>query len=146
MEEVDTAPEVRGARAALAWLHARLPARTLRFLAVGAVSFLLDITLLYLFHGVVRLDLAAATLIAFCVTLVFNFLGQGRWVFGALDRAHVRLVRYLVMVAVNTGITVGVVVGLTMAGMFYLLAKVVAAAIVAAMNYVAYRFWVFRGT
>ena len=125
---------------------ARLPQRSVRFAVVGSSSFVLDIGLLYLIHGVIGFTLAPATTLAFFGTLTFNFVGQGRWVFGTFDRPHVRLLRYLVMVAVNAGVTLAIVVGLTSAGLFYLVSKVVAAAVVAGMNYVAYRFWVFGAT
>ena len=47
------------------------------------------------------------------------------------------------MLGINAGITLAIVTGLTAAGMYYLLAKFVAIVVIACINYVAYRTWVF---
>jgi putative flippase GtrA len=49
-----------------------------------------------------------------------------------------------VLTGINYLITLAIVNGLAALGMSYLLAKVIATAVIAGINYIAYRNWVFR--
>lgn len=117
-----------------------------RYLVVGSAVFLVDLGSLRLLHGTVGMPLAAATVAAFCIAFVVNFAASRQWTFAGTaraGRAHHQLARYLVLVGLNLGSTVGIVVGLSHVGLSYLLAKVVAAAVNACGNFFAYRHWVF---
>jgi putative flippase GtrA len=49
-----------------------------------------------------------------------------------------------VLVAINLGLTLGIVTGLSSLGVYYLIAKVIAVVIGAGINFTGYRKWVFR--
>jgi putative flippase GtrA len=65
-------------------------------------------------------------------------------VFEAEGDLHRRLVRYLVLLAINVASTLLIVDGLDRVGVYYLLAKVIAVGINAMLNFTAYKLWVFR--
>jgi putative flippase GtrA len=115
-----------------------------RFVLVGGVSFLIDEGILWLMHGVLNLWLPLATVIGYAASFVVNFALNRSWSFGADGDMKQHLRRYLSLVAGNLVLTVVGVSALTALGMPYLVSKVVIAAVVAAINYVAYRLWVFR--
>jgi putative flippase GtrA len=55
----------------------------IRYLIVGGSTFVMDLGLLVLLHGAVKLDLAVATTLAYWVSLTYNFLLNRHWVFNA---------------------------------------------------------------
>lgn len=115
-----------------------------RFLLVGGVSYLFDAGSLVMFHGALHIALPVATTMSFAATLAVNFGLNRAFAFrsgGLLGRS---LLRYLVLVAVNYVVTVLLVTGLSAVGMSYVVAKTQATVLIAATNYVAYRWWVFR--
>jgi putative flippase GtrA len=116
-----------------------------RFVLVGGTSFVLDAGTLFLLHGVFKLWLPLATVLAYAVAFIANFGLNRKWAFAA-DNGHVgrQLHRYLYLVAANLILTVIGVQGLTWLGLPYLVSKVVTSGVVAAINYVAFRLWVFR--
>lgn len=116
-----------------------------RFLVVGGISVVVDVGLLALLHGGLGVALIAATVAAFALSSLVNFGLNRAWTFAGSRGGQPRsqLVRFYLLVVLDLGLTVGIVAGLTAAGMFYVAAKLVATAVVAALNYLSYRFWVF---
>lgn len=114
-----------------------------RFLAVGGLSAALDTGLLVAGREALGLPLALATTLAFLVTLGVTFGLNLLVVFEASGRLVRRLARYLVLVGVNYVLTLGLVLALTEVGLHYVASKVVAIAVCAVLNFVAYRHWVF---
>ena len=119
-----------------------------RFLVTGGLTFLVDVGMLKLLHGVAGIALAPATALAFATAFVVNFTGSRQWVFASTARVgstHRQLVRYVILVGVNLGSTLAIVVGLASGfALNYLIAKVCAATLNAIGNFFAYRHWVFR--
>ena len=115
----------------------------LRFLVVGVASVAVDTTVLVVLRELAATPLWLATTAAFAAALGVNFSLNLRWVFGVQGRLPARLARYGVLVVVNYLLTLVLVLGLAGVGMHYLLAKWVAIAVAAVVNYVAYRRWVF---
>jgi len=115
-----------------------------RFLVVGVASFLADASALWLIHGVLGIWLPVATTLAFMAAFVVNF-GLGRtWAFESRGRSLGRqLPRYVTLVAANLVLTVLLVDGITGLGVPYLGSKAVTATILAVVNYLASRTWVF---
>jgi putative flippase GtrA len=115
-----------------------------RYLISGVLSFAVDAGLLYVAHGVLGIWLPIATAFAYAVAFGVNFSLNRLWAFGSKAPVGRQLIRYVVLAGLNTVTTILIVTGLAAAGLNYLLAKVVAASLIAAINYVAYRVWVFR--
>ncbi len=114
-----------------------------RFLAVGVLSVGVDTGALVVLHELVGLPLALATSLAFALTLAVNFSLNMGFVFGVTGRLAGRLVRYGALVVVNYVLTLLLVLGIAAAGVNYVLAKLIAVACCALVNFVAYRYWVF---
>jgi len=114
-----------------------------RFLVVGALSIATDATALFVLHGVLRIWLPAATAGAYGVAFVVNFGLNRIWVFRATDSVTRQLKWYLALVAANLALTVVLVPTLTRLGIQYLASKLLVAAVLAVLNYVASRRWIF---
>ena len=115
-----------------------------RFLIIGVLSFILDAGTLYVTHGVLKMWLPLATTLAYAVAFTVNFSLNRLWAFGSTAGVTGQATRYIVLTGVNYLITLLIVNGLAALGMSYLLAKVIATAVIAGINYIAYRNWVFR--
>jgi putative flippase GtrA len=124
------------------WIrHHPLP----RFLIAGGTTAAVDVGALTWLHGVLQVQLAISTALAYTCAFAVNFTLSRRWAFAAGRSGHAQrqLGRYLLLVAVNLGLTVGMVAALTALGLYYLAAKTVAIVVLAAGNFFAYRHWVF---
>jgi putative flippase GtrA len=118
--------------------------RWLRFLVAGVASVGVDSATLVALRELTTTPLWLATTAAFTVSLAVNFSLNMRWVFAAQGRLGGRLARYGGLVVVNYLLTLALVLGLAAAGVHYLIARWLAIAAAAVVNYVAYRHWVFR--
>ncbi len=114
-----------------------------RFVAVGVLSAGVDTGALVALRELVGLPLALATSVAFALTLAVNFGLNMGFVFGVSGRLAGRLARYGVLVVVNYLLTMLLVLGIAALGVDYVLAKLIAVACCAMVNFVAYRHWVF---
>jgi putative flippase GtrA len=114
-----------------------------RFASVGVLTVSVDLGLLAVLHSALGVQLLVATTIAYGLSLIVNYSLNHSWAFSAEGNHAQRVRRYLVLVAINYGLTIGMVAGLTNAGLYYLLAKVVAVLVGAAINFFGYRRWVF---
>jgi putative flippase GtrA len=119
--------------------------RTLpRFAAIGILSVAVDVSLLVLLHSVVGVELVASTSVSFAASLVVNYSLNHVWVFDVAGVSWQRFFRYGVLVLINFALTLALVTGLTSLGLYYLVAKALAVAVGAVINFTGYRFWVFR--
>ncbi len=114
-----------------------------RYLCIGGLSFIADVGILFLTHGVLHIWLPLATTLAYLVAFVVNFGLNRIWAFESNAPVGKQLTRYCALVAVNYGLTLAVVTGLAALGLEYLIAKAIATALTVLINYVAYRHWVF---
>jgi putative flippase GtrA len=115
-----------------------------RYIAVGLLSVIVDVGSLTVFHSVLNLGLLLATIIAFAIALVLNYSLNHVWAFDADGLSWHRIFRYGVLVAVNFGLTLSIVTGLSSLGLYYLVAKAIAVVIAAVINFTGYRLWVFK--
>jgi putative flippase GtrA len=115
-----------------------------RFVGVGGLSVGADVVVLVILRSGLHLPLLVATGIGYAVSLLINYSLNHAWVFEAEGDHARRVVRYLSLVAFNVASTFAFVAGLTAVGLYYLLAKAVAVAVNAVVNFTGFRFWVFR--
>lgn len=108
------------------------------------MSYVVDLGTLATLHSALGLPLAVATTLAFATGLATNF-GLNR-VFAFRSRSMVgpALAKYLLLVGLNYLTTLGMVMGLAAVGLSYAVAKTLATIVNAVLNYLAYRWWVFR--
>lgn len=116
-----------------------------RFLTAGGASYVVDVGTLVALHSGLDWSVGAATSGAYLVAFFFTFTINRLWVFRAGGSGTTGQVgRYLVLVGINYFLTLGIVLGLTGLGVDVVIAKTVAAAVIAVSNFAVYRFWVFR--
>jgi len=114
-----------------------------RYVVVGAASVAVDAGTLYLLHGRAGLWLPVATALAFVAAFGVNFGLNRAWSFDGVRPLGRQLSRYFALVALNLPATVLAVQALTWLGLPYLVAKLVTAAVLAVVNYLVSRRWVF---
>jgi putative flippase GtrA len=125
-------------------LQAGRVAQIARYLTVGVLSAIADIGGLWALHGLLGVWLPLAAAVSFLASFAVNFTLNQRWTFGALT-AHTprQLVRFTVLVVVNTILTSAGVTGLAEVGVNYLVAKVIVVGVLTVLNFVVLRIWVF---
>ncbi|MHC8503383.1 GtrA family protein [Pseudonocardia bannensis] len=104
----------------------------------------IDAGSLFVLHGVLGLWLPLATAMAFLIAFGVNFGLNRIWTFQATGAAGMHLLRYVSLVAANLGMTVVLVQGLTWLGLPYLISKLCTTAVLAVVNYVVSKKWVFK--
>lgn len=116
-----------------------------RFVVVGGLTFLVDITALKIGHDFMGLSLPLATVSAFSLAFLVNFQLSRQWAFTSAEDTLVRrqLVRFVVVVVANLVSTLLIVLGLVHLSVYYLSAKIIAVAVNSCANFVLYRRWVF---
>jgi putative flippase GtrA len=124
----------------------RAPLRAVfsRYVVVGLASVAVDVGSLFALRSGANLPLLLATTIAFALALTVNYSLNHVWAFDASGLSWRRIGRYSVLVAINYGLTLGIVASFDAAGASYLVGKAVAVAIGATINFTGYRFWVFN--
>jgi putative flippase GtrA len=114
-----------------------------RFGVTGVASVVVDVGTLSLLHSGVGVRLLWSTLLAFGAGLIVNYSLNRNWTFQAQADHRRTMSRYAVMVSINFGATLAIVLGLTHLGLYYLLSKLIAVAIIAVVNFTTSRYWVF---
>ena len=117
--------------------------RTVKFLLVGGLSFVVDLGLLVLLHEVCNVGLWIATPIAFIVSLIFNFLMQRSFTFRSTHKPLTSLVKYLLLVVLNVLATDVIVNWFASADLSYAAGKVVSTVVTMVWNYFIYKYWIF---
>lgn len=121
-----------------------LSGTVLRFGAVGALVYALDMVALWALRSVVGVSLGAATTLAFCCAFVANLTLNRVFTFrvdGPVARQGARL---LVLSGLNYVSTLVIVLGLSHVWSAYLMSKTIATAFNSVFNFIAYRRWVFE--
>lgn len=114
-----------------------------RYLVMGGLSFAFDFGLLFLLYDVAGVPLAIATPTAFLASFVVTYTLQRLFAFRASDAVAPSVVRYALLVLLNTALTTGIVALADSVGWSWAVGKVVAVAVTTVGNYFAYRYWVF---
>jgi putative flippase GtrA len=115
-----------------------------RYLLIGGLSIVIDVSLLYLLHSIIGVQLGIATAVAFLTSLVFNFVCNRLTMAGGETQRLMRhAFRYGLLVVANLCITVAVVTGAEHIGVPYVISKLAVVAASTCWNFVLYRRWVF---
>lgn len=119
----------------------------IKFVFAGSTAGILDLALLYVFHGLFGWGLIFSTSAAFIVAFLLSFTLQKFWTFRNYRRD--RMVHQLFIYILNSFI------GLNLNGLFmhllvnkfgvwYLLAQVIVSLTIGVWNFIVYKFIVFR--
>lgn len=116
-----------------------------RYLIAGGAAFLVDLGLLALFRIVFGWPLWFATGAAFLLSFFFTYTVQRMFAFTSRAPHGVAVMKYVALVAFNTGASVLIVESVNMTGAGWIAGKVIATVAMTVWNYFAYRYWVFAG-
>jgi putative flippase GtrA len=112
-------------------------ARLLRFGLTGCAGFAVDFSVLVALRSGAGAPLALATIAAYVLGGLVHYALTRLWVFPQTGsgREIGRVFRYLALAAVNAGLTLAIVTGLSETGLDYRVAKVVAVVSLFFTNY-----------
>lgn len=116
-----------------------------RYLVAGGLAFIVDFSLLWLFHEVFGWATWLAAGTAFVISFAFTYTIQRVLGFSAQVPHGPALIKYTVLVAVNTVATSIIVSLVDQSPLSWAGGKVIATAVTTVWNYFAYRYWVFAG-
>jgi putative flippase GtrA len=147
MREQASAVEIRPH---LRLLHGmRKPANWLqlvRFALVGGVGFVVNVAVYALFVHSAGLDYRAASVVAWLVAVVNNFVLNRHWTFDAREgRAHFQAIRFLLVSLVAEGFSLLLLTVLVeSAGIAKIPAQALAVAASMPLNFLGNKLWSFR--
>ncbi len=117
--------------------------RIVAFAGVGAVSALVDAGVFSLVYALGLRPAWLASACGFAAAFAVNYSGNRSLVFRARHSAGA-LRRYVVLVGANLALSSGLVAGLVAIHVEAHIAKFASMVVIAALNYVVMRSWVFR--
>ena len=126
---------------ARAWRQRR---QIVTFLIVGGASSVVDFGIFFILSTFAHFPPWLASAISFLCAFVVNYRGNRDLVFKA-GRVPGALPRYVLLVAANWVISTGLVAGFVAAGLPGWGAKIISMVVVATINYLVLRAFVFKG-
>ena len=121
--------------------------RILGYLLINLCTFCLDLLLLYLFHGVLRLPLPAAVTLSFGSAAVASYVGNRVLNFRSHGAVGKQVVTFAVVEVSNYFVFVlGLTDLLAQAGVYFEIARILAACCEGVYLYCCMRWLVFRDT
>lgn len=114
-----------------------------RYLLAGGAAFLVDLGLLAGLKELLLWPLWLATGTAFLFSFFFTYTIQRVFSFSSRSPHGTALVRYAILVAVNTVATILIVTWVNPSIVGWVGGKVVATVVTTVWNYFIYRYWVF---
>lgn len=117
----------------------------MRYLFVGGSTIVIDMFLLVLLHGVLNINIAVATSVAYWVSIAYNFSLNRWWTFGAGEskKLYEHIISYGILLGFNYLFTV-IFVSAGSRYMEYWLAKIIAIALQITWTYPIYKNIIFK--
>jgi len=119
----------------------------LRFGVVGTSAFIIDYGFLYVFTEFCGIEYLISSALSFCISVIFNYIMSIVWVFDVGEQ-HSRTRDFVVFITLSTiglGINqLGMWLLVEKAGMWYMLAKIFATAVVMVYNFVTRKLFLER--
>lgn len=118
----------------------------LRYLAAGVSGAGTQICLLYLFTDVVGIWYLYSSIISFGIAVFISFTLQKFWTFKdkETNAIHHQFIKYFILAILGLLInSIMMYLMVDMAQVWYLLAQIITSAIIALINFVAYKFFIF---
>lgn len=119
-------------------------AQAVRFLAVGILSYIVDVGTLWVTVARLGWPLILGATTAFALAFVVNFGLGRRWVFQTAARRGPQIARYFVLIALNYALTLVALTSLTALGIGLVVAKTISVVVNAVINFWLGRVWVYR--
>jgi putative flippase GtrA len=115
-----------------------------RYLLVGGSTFVLDFGILYVLHGLLQLNLAGSTSVAYWISIYYNIFLKRYWTFDAREKESLKrhITTYFALLVFNYLFTVTLV---SIAGehISYVYAKALAVIVSMSWTYIVYKNYIF---
>lgn len=116
-----------------------------RYLITGFSSAAIELSLLYIFRDIVRFTVIEANSIALTIVFWFNFLMNRHWSFKSKSGIKKQLMLYAALFVFNLGASDLIMyILVTLLGIQYLLAKILAIGAVVTWNFVIYKKVIYK--
>lgn len=118
--------------------------RFVRYLFVGGSTFVLDFGILILLHGQLDVGIAAATSVAYWISIVYNFILNRYWTFDAREKDSLQrhITTYFLLLVANYFFAV-IFVSYASDHINYVWAKAIAVIIQMIWTYPVYKHYIF---
>lgn len=115
-----------------------------RYLFVGGSTFVLDFGILFLLHGVLDLNLAGSTSVAYWISISYNFALNRYWTFDAREKDSLKrhITTYFMLLVFNYLFTV-TFVSIVGEHINFVIAKALAVALQMIWTYKVYKKYIF---
>lgn len=128
----------------LVFLRGSLIRQFLAFASAGAVGTVAHYLLLMVLVMVWKYDAVIASTLGFLLGLSVNYLLSHHWVFRSRKRYAQTAFKFFLIASVGLGLNTGLMyLAVTKIGIHYLLAQLIATAVVLLWNFAGNRFWTF---
>jgi putative flippase GtrA len=115
-----------------------------RYLLVGGTTFVLDFGILVLLHGAMNIGIAAATSVAYWVSIIYNFTLNRYWTFDSREKDSLQrhITTYFFLLVINYFFVV-IFVSYASDHINYIEAKAIAVIIQMIWTYPVYKHYIF---
>ncbi len=115
-----------------------------RYLFVGGTTFVLDFGILVLLHGKLSIGIAAATSVAYWLSIIYNFVLNRYWTFDAREKESLQrhITTYFFLLIINYMFAV-TFVSYASDHINYIIAKAIAVIIQMIWTYPVYKRYIF---
>ncbi len=115
-----------------------------RYVLVGGTTFLIDLSILYILHGVLKLNLAGSTSVSYWIAIVYNFVLNRYWTFDVREKTNLKnnITTYFILLVFNYLFTV-TFVSIVGTHINYITAKILAILIQMSWTYLIYKNYIF---
>ena len=117
-----------------------------KFLIAGGIATSTDLLLLFFFHSILKLNVVIAATLAFVLAFFVSFYLQKFWTFreNSTHKIRLQLFFYFFLGIVNTGINAEAMhILVNTMHIWYLLAQVLISAVIAVLNFIVYKYFIF---
>lgn len=116
-----------------------------KYFIIGFSGVFLDLGTLYIFKIQLGIIPTFAVALNQIIIIFYNFTLNKYWTFKSREMSHKQLVRYLILVAVNYGLSVGIMYIFNhRLGFDYLLVRLATIVCMVSYNFFIYKYWVYK--
>ncbi len=111
----------------------------LKFIVVGGIATVIDWAIYYIFYNIVKIDPLIANIIAFSVSVTYNYIASVKWVFEVnQDKSKKQMfMEFMIFSIIGLLLTEGIIyIGTDKLKMDAMLIKIIATAIVMVFNFI----------
>ena len=118
----------------------------IKFGVVGGLAFIIDYALLYILTEYGHIDVLFSSTISFSVSVIFNYICSLKWVFNPSQPQHFKdFIFFVILSVVGLGINQLIMwFGINQLGIYYMLVKLLATAIVMIYNFITRKIFLFK--